>query len=81
MSGLKTDKNVLSKQIADIEKEIAAAIRKIKVGQCTSFSKQSSIKSDESHVTTWIFLHVHNSWLNVVGQRAIIIFPDHDYET
>jgi hypothetical protein len=31
VSGLKTDKNVLSKQIAAIEKEIATAIQKIKV--------------------------------------------------
>jgi hypothetical protein len=31
VSGLKTDKNVLSKQIATIDKEIATAIQKIKV--------------------------------------------------
>lgn len=33
VSGLKTDKKVLAKQISDIEKEISAAIQKIKVSR------------------------------------------------
>jgi hypothetical protein len=40
VSGLKTDKNVLSKQIAAIEKEIATAIQKIKVRSWVIISNQ-----------------------------------------
>jgi hypothetical protein len=67
VSGLKTDKNVLSKQIAAIEKEIATAIQKIKVRSWViSLLKQLYNNSVESSTLLQddnnLLQTCHNNW-------------------
>ena len=84
VSGLKTDKNVLSKQIAAIEKEIATAIQKIKVRswvislvlkQLYNNSVESStLLQDDNN----LFQACHNYWERAVRTHLVDKLWDFD---